>query len=233
VTLLSDHRMAIIERLPLKEAHQRGSSNTLTADQFDAHATTKLLASTSTANVAQARFFNDKGGVAAVEFALIAPLFLLILVGVADFGGALYTKFSLDGTVAAAANYAIQNSSSVSSTGGSGLAINLANIVASGHSANWANAMINVTNGPSATLTAGVITTGGTASNADTYYCPSKSGATITWGASTANGATCANGGLSGRFVQITASRAYAPIFGSYNIVQSKTVSAIAMVQTQ
>jgi Flp pilus assembly pilin Flp len=71
----------------------------------------------------------DRRGVAAIEFALMTPVFCLLLAGVVDLGGALYTKFKLDSAVTAGANFAQINAANVSSTGGPALATNIATIV--------------------------------------------------------------------------------------------------------
>ena len=57
-------------------------------------------------------------GVAAVEFALVTPIFCLLLAGIVDLGGALYTKFKLDSAVTAGANFAQVNAGNVSSANG-------------------------------------------------------------------------------------------------------------------
>ncbi len=183
---------------------------------------------------ALASFRFHRGGASAVEFALILPVLGLILAGVADFGGALYAKFGLDGAVAAAANYALINASNVNSTSGAGLAANLATILASARAADWATGTVVVNNGPSATVdSAGRVASGGTLSNADLYYCPTGSGASVAWGASVAEGASCAGGGTAGKFVSIVAHRTYNPIFSSYGLVKNGTITAAAVVETQ
>ncbi|WP_158809086.1 TadE/TadG family type IV pilus assembly protein [Beijerinckia sp. L45] len=180
----------------------------------------------------RARLFDD-GGASAVEFALIAPVFCLLLVGAIDLGGMLWTKLNLDGAVTAAANYSVNNAGSVSSSQGGTLATALATLVASGHAANWANAVIVVNDGPTATLTGGVVTTGGTAGNADNSYCPTKAGGVVTWGAAMTSGAACAGGGRAGKFVTILATRTYKPIFASYGFVGNGVIAATAVVQAQ
>jgi Flp pilus assembly protein TadG len=179
------------------------------------------------------RAATDKRGVSAVEFALVAPIFCLLFAVAADFGGVLYVEFRLNGAVSSAANYALLNASSVSSSGGSTLATNLATIVASATGTNWANGSIVVNNGPSATMSGDTIALGGTASNADSCYCPAGSGSSLTWGSTFTCGNSCSAGGLAGKFVAITASRTYTPIFSSYGIVKNGTLSATAVVETQ
>jgi Flp pilus assembly protein TadG len=181
-----------------------------------------------------ASFRRHRGGASAVEFALILPIFGLILAGVADFGGALYAKFGLDSSVAAAANYALINATNVNSTSGASFATNLATILANARATNWATGTVVVNNGPSATVnSSGTVTSGGTASNADLYYCPTGSGASMTWGSSVSQGASCTGGGTAGKFVTIVAHRTYSPIFSSYGLVKSGTISTTAVVETQ
>ncbi|REF88043.1 TadE-like protein [Methylovirgula ligni] len=175
----------------------------------------------------------DRAGVSAVEFALLAPIFCLLLAAAADFGGVLYVKFGLESAVSAAANYALLNASNVNSTNGGALATNLATIVESERAANWANGSIIVNNGPSATINSGAISSGGTAANANVCYCPTGSGASVTWGGAVTCGSTCASGGLAGKFISIVATRVYSPMFSSYGIVKNGAISSTAVAETQ
>lgn len=181
----------------------------------------------------RAAFAAREDGVSAVEFALIAPIFCFLLVGAVDFGGALYVKFNLEGAVSAGANYALVNAAKVNSTQGSGLATDLTSIVTNDHATNWANATVVVNNGPSSSVTAGAATAGGTASSADSCYCPTKGGTGIAWGSALTCGNTCTGGGVAGKFVTIVATRTYAPMFSSYGIIQNSAISAAATVETQ
>jgi Flp pilus assembly protein TadG len=179
------------------------------------------------------RAWRDRRAIAAVEFALLAPMFCLMLAAAADFGGVLYTKFCLESAVSAASNYALLNASSVSSTGGAGLASKLAAIIAGAHVTGWANGTIVVDNGPTATANSGTIVASGTASNADLCYCPTGSGANISWGSSQACSTTCASGGLAGKFVQIVATRTYTPMFSAFGIVKNGAITASAVAETK
>lgn len=177
----------------------------------------------------------DRRGVAAVEFALLTPVFCLLLAGIVDLGGALYTKFKLDSAVTAGANYAQINAGNVSSTNGQTLATNIATIVETSQGSGWADDGVVVNDGPSASVSGGTASTSGTASNADLCYCPTGAPGAFTWGSSTTCGSACpgTNTGYAGKFVTITATRQYTPIFSSYGIVQNNTISAAAAVQVQ
>jgi Flp pilus assembly protein TadG len=180
-------------------------------------------------------FAADQGGIAAVEFALLTPVFCLLLAGVIDLGGALYTKFKLDSAVTAGANYAQINASSVNSTGGQTLASNIAAIVETSQGSGWADDGVVVNNGPSTSVASGTPTTGGTAANADACYCPTGAVGSFAWGSSTTCGAACpgTNTGYAGKFVTITATKTYTPIFSSYGIISNDTITATAAVQVQ
>jgi len=181
------------------------------------------------------RFAGDRGGIAAVEFALLTPVFCLLLAGVVDLGGALYTKFKLDSAVTAGANYAQINAANVNSSNGQTLANNIATIVETSQGAGWANDGVVVNNGPSTTVASGTPTTSGTATNADVCYCPAGAVGSFTWGSATTCGAACpgAGTGYAGKFVTITATNTYSPIFSNYGIVQNDTITASAAVQVQ
>ncbi len=181
-----------------------------------------------------AGFLRDRSGVAAVEFALISPTVILILVGLIDLGGLLYTRFQLNASLSAAANYAMVNQASVSSTTGASLASTLAGLISSGQASNWADSAVTVNNGPTAGSSGGTVTTGGTASNADRCYCPTGTSASVTWGGSQTCGTTCPGGGYAGKFVLLSASRAYSPIFIGYGMLsQSGTMTVSSLVQVQ
>ncbi len=182
-----------------------------------------------------AAFLGDRSGVAAVEFALISPTIILVLVGLIDLGGMLYTRFQLDASLSAGANYAMVNANSVNSTSAAALASTLAGLVSSGQSSNWANSSITVNAGPTASSSGGTVTTGGTASSADSCYCPTGAATTsVTWGSTQTCGATCAGGGYAGKFVLLSASKSYSPIFSGYGLVsQSGTITTSSLVQVQ
>jgi Flp pilus assembly protein TadG len=179
------------------------------------------------------RLGGDRAGVAAVEFAMVMPIFGLLLAGIVDLGNVLYTRFRVDSAVSAAANYVEVNAASVNSTGGATLASNAATVAQSSQGANWANTTVVINNGPTSTVNNGTSSAGGTASGADSCYCPSFSGGTTSWGSGMSCGASCPSSGTAGKFVTITVSRAYSAVFSTYGIVQNGTISASATVQTQ
>jgi len=174
-------------------------------------------------------------GVSAVEFALVTPVLLIILAGTVDIGGSLKAKFELSAAVSAGSNYALLNGANVSSAGGGALANNILAITASGLSGNGGSIQVVINNGASVLLNASTSTTtqAGTASNADKCYCPTASGGTLTWGAAVTCGNICSGGGMAGKFVTISASKPYSPLFGGLGVVQGGNITVQSVAQPQ
>jgi Flp pilus assembly protein TadG len=179
------------------------------------------------------RFRHSCAGAAAIEFGLVAPFFILIMAGAVDFGGAIYAKFCVESAVSASANYALVNAGAASSTSGSSLAGNLAALLAGNSSSSTTAGKVTVNNGPAAVLNNGTIAKSGTASAADSCYCPTGSGSTLAWGSPVACGSGCGDGSFAGKFIEISASRSYSPIFTNYGIGVGDMIAARAVVQVQ
>lgn len=173
-------------------------------------------------------------GVAAIEFAFVATALLTLVAGTIDLGTLIYTESRIDAAVAAGAQYAALNASSVNSTSGGTLASAIATLVANASGSNWAGSGVCVNNGSPATANSGTAPRcSGTASNADSSYCPSGSPPGWTWGNPLSAGAACGSGGIAGKFVAITASRNFTPVFPAFGFVPSGTISQSALVETQ
>lgn len=179
-------------------------------------------------------FLSDTRGVSLIEFAFLAPVLCLILAGANDLGGMLYTRYNLDASVSAGANYALVSAASANSTNGAALANTIASIVTNGGSTTPPNSTIVVNNGLTTTTSgAGTPTTSGTPAEADSCYCPTVGSTGVSWGPATTCGLSCSNGTLAGKFVYITANQTYTPLFPSYGFIQNWNVSTNAMVQVQ
>jgi Flp pilus assembly protein TadG len=182
---------------------------------------------------ALAAMWRSCSAIAAIEFAFLMPVFLVMFVGIVDLGMMLVQDYRLDQAVAAGAEYAAINASSVNSTSGGTLASNIATAVASANGSAWANDTVVVNNGPAVTVTAGTAAASGTASNADSCYCPTGSPPNWTWGSSATCGANCAGTGKAGKFVTITATSSYTPLLALYHFINSGTLRQSAVVETQ
>jgi Flp pilus assembly protein TadG len=185
---------------------------------------------------ALARFLRvETSGASAVEFALISPVLILILAGLVDIGGSLKAKFDLSSAISAGSNYALLGADKVNSAGGSTLAGNILAVVANGLGSAGGSVQIVVNNGATInySTSSGTATQSGTVANADLCYCPTGSAASVTWGSAVTCGSTCPAGGIGGKFVTISASRAYSPLFGGFGVVSSGNITVRSMVQPQ
>jgi Flp pilus assembly protein TadG len=172
-------------------------------------------------------------GVAALEFGLLAPMFVMIFAGGVNVGDAVVLQIRLDGAVAAGMNYALVNASSVSSTSGATLAGNIATLVSTSAGGTAANVTVVVNNGPSETITNGTTATSGTASNANNCYCPTGSPSSWTWGNAVTCGNSCNGGITAGKFVTVTASYSFTPFFSAFNFGLGSTITIGSAAQTQ
>ena len=125
-----------------------------------------------------------------------------------------------------------RSSPAASPANGSTLAQNVATVVESQTSVDDS---VVVNNGPTATVTSGTNATSGTASNADLCYCPSGGASSVTWGSAVSCGSACpgTNTGYAGKFVSVSATKHYTPLFSNYAIVHSGAITASAVVQVK
>ncbi len=180
------------------------------------------------------RLESNAQGFVEVEFALTVGMLALLLVATIEFGNLLSIKLRLEGAVAAAANFALKNASNVNSTGGAALAASTAIILRDSVSSQWADADVLVNNGPGVNLSSqhGAVTRG-VAANANKCYCPTRSSSSLTWGNALPCGSTCSVRGYAGKFVILSGSRLYQPLFSSFGVIESGRIEATATVQTE
>jgi Flp pilus assembly protein TadG len=162
-----------------------------------------------------AALLRSRRTVAALEFALLAPTFVMAFAGVVDIGFILYRWAELEQSLALTANYALMNKALVTPSGGATLADNLATMAATSNPDMSANSTVVVNNGPTATVTSGgTPSNSGTAANAGSYYCLTGSPGSWSWGtAYSSNSTGCTGGSQAGQFVTITVSYTYTPFF--------------------
>lgn len=162
-----------------------------------------------------ARVLRESSGVAAVEFALLSTVFLILVAGVVDVGRYIYTMSELDAAVSAGAQYAENGAARVASDP-SGLSSDIGNVVDNTNGTGWATSAVDVNNGND--------TTG--------CYCPTGTPGNWSWSGAVACQSACGGGGVAGQFVTITASRNFASLFPSFGFAPG-TLSRSAIVETQ
>ncbi|UJW77571.1 TadE family protein [Rhizobium sp. SL42] len=174
----------------------------------------------------------DTKGNAAIEFALVTPIFALVFVASVDLGMVIFSRFQLEAAVSASASYAIAHADQVDSINGDELAKNMALMIASNYQGG-ATAVVNINNGSKAYYSGSKIKIGGAPSGANACYCPTGTAATVDWGSGRTCGTSCPDGGRAGRYVSVTAQQAYTPFFSMFDVVNDGFIAASAIVQTQ
>ncbi len=178
------------------------------------------------------RLAADRSGVATIEFLVLAPLMFTLILAITDIGNVMYTRHRLINAVAAGATYGMTRVSDVSTSNATNLASSIATLVGNTTATGWAQATVVVNNGPVGTNTTGTAsaTTTTTASTNGLCYCPNS---LTDFGSSASCGATCPSGGIAGRFVRVTAKRAFSPVFSTYGIVTDGYITVNTLVQVQ
>ncbi len=159
---------------------------------------------------------SENSGVAAIEFAIYALVFLTILAATVDIGLMLFTASELDAAVSAGAEYALNNAAMVASNP-SALNTAITNIVANANGSGWASSTVNVNN-----------------SNDGAHcYCPTGLPGNWSWGSTATCGSACSGVGVAGQFVTITASRTVSALFPAFGFVNNGAITRSVIVETQ
>lgn len=178
------------------------------------------------------RFCRARSGAAAIEFAILMPILGLILAAAIDFGSLIFAKSRIEAAVSGSANLAIVRATQVSEAGSTQLAQTLAAYIGGSGAVDEATVTVNA--GPSSRFTGSSVTTSGAASAAGSCYCPTvNADGSVAWGGAAACGTACGGGGFAGRFVAITASRAYSPLFSNYGVVSNGDIVVNTIVQAE
>lgn len=158
----------------------------------------------------------ENRGVAAIEFAIYALGFLMIVAATVDVGMLLFTASELDAAVAAGAQYAVNNAPLVA-TDPATLGTDISAIVNNANGTGWASSTINVNN----------------SNDSSHCYCPTGTPGSWSWGSTVTCGSSCGAGGIAGQFVTIAAAHAISPLFPTFGFVASGSLSRSALVETQ
>lgn len=174
-----------------------------------------------------------KRGNAAIEFALLAPIFAVIMAGGIDMAVLILSRFRLEAAVSNTASYALVKADMADAANSGDLAEKLATMLASEDTSGDMRASIMVNNGAVADYDGLKIAIHGTASLADACYCPEGTASSLAWGSARSCNASCPQGRQAGKYVAITVKQAYTPLFSSFGVIKGDSIEASAMVRTQ
>lgn len=173
------------------------------------------------------RKMKDESGIAGVEFALIAPVFLLLLAAIFEIGLMLRTQSGLISAVSAVASQSLVIGEGLNDETAPGMAGTLAALLAGGGRAGT----VNVNNAVTARLDEDVIVIEDNDAGSENCYCATRGTGGLTWGSSVQCDAVCADGSVAGRFVEITAQASFTPILGTIALFRADILNNTAVVR--
>lgn len=178
------------------------------------------------------RFLRQQRGASALEFALVAPLVLVLLAGVVDFGLLVQSRSSMEAATSSAMSYALAKAQDIKPDTAVSYVKTIADIAA-----RQLGDGVTVDVALNRSLVAGASASGphqsGAGAVANLCYCPTRSGNSLTWGNSAACGAPCPDGGYAGKFLAIKASKPYQALFFEFGLARDGvlTVETLAGLQ--
>lgn len=164
-------------------------------------------------------------GVSSIEFAFMAPIFLLIVAGIVDIGGALVARSDISAAVSAGSNFLLVNAPRVPSAPEE-VARQAAVITGNSLPAGGIT-RITINGGLTVEYSGGKFAINGDRASASQCFCPQKSAGAMTLGSPLECGKPCEAGGYAGRYVQISAAHDYSPLFGGFGMMPSNGVTSI------
>lgn len=155
-------------------------------------------------------FHADETGSAAVEFAILSPLFLIILAGIANIGLAINWKIAAENRISAVSNQAIIEKPNLTDENAAIDYFNeikdfVSNSPIQEYSQDNEKFILNLNNFYEITITAGEATSKALDKPLSDCYCPNKSNGIIIWGNSFNCSETCADGQTAARYLIVTA----------------------------
>ena len=160
------------------------------------------------------RLLRDRSGVAALELALVAPIFITLMLFTVDMGIAVLSKAQIARAMAAGAEYATLAGQNTAKVATATIATN---------AARFAGAVTN------AFLATAKVTTSVNNGAATGSVCCLGT----TWTCSTTAGFQCADGSSPGTYLTITATYKFLPFFSADTYLIGKTLSETVVAPLQ
>lgn len=164
-------------------------------------------------------------GVSTIEFAFMAPVFLIIIAGIFDIGGALVARSDISAAVSAGSNFLLVNAPRVPSAPEE--VARQAAVITGNSLPAGGIARITINGGLTVEYSDGKLSTSGNKASASQCFCPQTSKGSMTLGSSLECGKPCEAGGYAGRYVQISAAHGYSPLFGGFGIMPANATASV------
>lgn len=163
----------------------------------------------------------DGSGVAAVEFGLLAPVWIGLMVFALDFAEAFYLKTKIAAAVSAAGQYAFLNAQLVASTSVAAFLGNVQTV---------AQTVANLSTAPVVTV---LFNNANDNANGANYYCVTGSSPPVFTSTGTSS-ASCGGSVMSGKYVTVTVTGTMATFFSSDPVLGATiSVTDAAVVRFQ
>lgn len=176
-------------------------------------------------------FARSQHGASAIEFALVAPLVLVLLAAVVDFGLLVQSRSNMEAAASSAMSYALAKAQDIKPD----TAVSYVTTVA-GIAARQLIDEASVDVALNRSLLAGKNASGpyqtGQGAAANLCYCPVR-GTPVTWGNPLACNAPCPDGGFAGKFLAIKVSKPYQPLFLEFGLVSNGTLTVETLAGLQ
>ncbi|MEF0941377.1 TadE/TadG family type IV pilus assembly protein [Rhizobium sp. BR 362] len=138
----------------------------------------------------------DVSGNAAIEFAILAPIFTLILAVSFDIGALVFARFQLEAAISNNASYAIVHSDQIDGKSDNQLAKSLALMIAGQFTSGDASASVVVNDGVQASYDGAIVKIDGTPGPTGACYCPKGMASSFNWGSQQTCGSSCPDGAV-------------------------------------
>jgi len=158
-----------------------------------------------------------ENGVSTIEFALIAPVFIVIIAGIADIGGLLVARSDVSAAVTAGSNFLLVNADRVASAPEE---VARQTAAVAGHRLPSGSVVRVIVNGNlTVEFSDGSFSTSGNAASASQCFCAQAAGPSMSLGSALECGKPCDSGGYASRYVHVEASHGYSPMFGGFGMM--------------
>jgi len=174
------------------------------------------------------KFGCNQDGNIAIEFALLAPVLLLIVAAVVDIGSAGILSQRLNVKANAAADYILLQAAPEDKDAATTLATSLVGLLQTGGNA---IAEVDINNAVAARWADESLTTSTGGGDLTRCYCPSSSQGTVAWGPPVDCDTICTAGETAGQFVNISLGTPYIPLFPAFGFWDNDTVEVSAMIR--
>jgi Flp pilus assembly protein TadG len=182
------------------------------------------------------RHLRERRAIAAVEFALVSPILIVLLMFVIDFGTYLYTSLRLSNAVTAGADYALIYGQSVNANSSTCASATPACLTVSTYRSNISTIVRNASSPVLSAPTVYYNTSSSSGADTDTVfnscYCPSSTASPSAQTTSTC-GTACADGSQPGSYVAIVASATYSTFFPGDSWLSGGTINKTTWVRVQ